>query len=212
MSNDLSHALPLSRQLVTGLRAALLFLVLCGLIYTGIATLLGGLLFPHQANGSLIEQDGRRVGSELVAQPFISPQYFYGRPSAAGYDPTATGGSNLAPSNPELAARVRAESDRIQALEAVSADDIPVDLLSASGAGLDPHITPAAARLQVARVAAARGWSEARILAAIDTITEGRQWGLFGQPRVNVLALNLTLDRESAVQEKEQEQAQGEAQ
>ncbi|HEY7772523.1 MAG TPA: potassium-transporting ATPase subunit KdpC [Marinagarivorans sp.] len=194
MGNDISRTLPVPNQLLTALRAALVFLVLCGLIYTGLATFLGGVLFPHQATGSLIQQQGRIVGSSLVAQPFESPRYFYSRPSAADYDPTGTGGSNLAPSNPELRARVAQASERIQAQEGVAAEDIPVDLLAASGAGLDPHVSPAAARLQAPRVAAARGMGEAQVLALIDQVSEGKQWGLFGQPRVNVLQLNLALD------------------
>lgn len=194
MSNDFSRRLPVSSQLLTALRASVVFLVLCGLIYTGIATILGGVLFPHQATGSLIERDGQIIGSQLVGQPFASLQYFYGRPSAADYDPTATGGSNFAPGNPELRARVAADCTRIQAQEGVAASAIPVDLLAASGAGLDPHISPAAARLQAPRVAAARGLSEATVLAALVQATEDPQWGLFGQSRVNVLLLNLTLD------------------
>lgn len=198
MNDELSRAIPIAHQLLTGGRAAVAMFVLCGLLYTGIATVLGGFLFPYQATGSLLEKDGQRVGSELVAQPFVSPRYFYGRPSAADYDPTATAGSNLAPSNPALRSRVQGDSARIQAEAVVAADAIPVDLLAASGAGLDPHISPAAARLQATRVAAARACPESIVLSAIDAVTEGRQWGLFGQPRVNVLALNLLLDQESA--------------
>lgn len=194
MTNDFTRSLPVSSQLITALRTAMFFLVLCGLIYTGVATFLGGALFPQQATGSLIEQQGRVIGSRLVAQPFVSPQYFYGRPSAADYDPTSTGGSNLAPSNPELRDRVRDESARIQAFEGVTANAIPVDLLAESGAGLDPHISPASARLQVPRVAATRSLSETQVLSAIQRATEGKQWGVFGQSRVNVLDLNLTLD------------------
>lgn len=194
MTNALMHSTPLTRQLLTGLRAAAVFLVLCGLIYTGIATFLGGLLFPHQATGSLIERDGVRVGSELVAQPFESPEYFYSRPSAAGYDPTATGGGNLAPSNPELRQRVHGDSTRIQTLEGVDPAAIPVDLVAASGAGLDPHITPVGAGLQAPRVAAARGLPETAVMDVVQQHTQGPQWGLFGQPRVNVLELNLALD------------------
>lgn len=197
MTHDFTRSLPLSSQVFTALRAAVFFLVLCGLIYTGTATFLGGALFPQQATGSLIEQNGRVIGSRLVAQPFVSPQYFYSRPSAVDYDPTGTGGSNLAPSNPELRDRVRAESARIQALEGVAANAIPVDLLAASGAGLDPHISPEAARLQAPRVAAARGLAIEKVLEAIDQHTEGPQWGLFGQLRVNVLLLNLALDHQA---------------
>ncbi|WP_375055160.1 potassium-transporting ATPase subunit KdpC [Zobellella sp. DQSA1] len=197
VSRDFIRTPSVSSQLLTALRAAVVFLVLCGLVYTGTATLLGGALFPQQATGSLIEQEGRVVGSRLVGQPFESPQYFYGRPSAADYDPTATGGSNLAPSNPELRDRVRADSDRIQTLEGVTPADIPVDLVTASGAGLDPHISPEAAHLQAPRIAAARGLSEKVVLDVIEQHIQGPQWGLFGQPRVNVLLLNLALDRQA---------------
>lgn len=194
MANDFIRTPSISSQLLIALRATVVFLVLCGLIYTGVATFLGGLLFPHQATGSLIEHNGEVVGSSLVGQPFESPQYFYGRPSAVNYDPTATGGSNLAPSNPALRERVQADSGRIEANESVSADRIPVDLLAASGAGLDPDISPEAARLQAPRIAAARGLPESTVLAAIEQQTQGPQWGVFGQSRVNVLLLNLALD------------------
>jgi K+-transporting ATPase ATPase C chain len=198
MNNDFTRPIPASSQLLVALRAAIVFLLVCGLCYTGLATFLGGLLFPDQAIGSLIGHEGRIVGSRLVAQPFASPRYFYSRPSAAGFDPTVTGGSNLAPSNPQLHERVREDSVRIQALEGVDARAIPVDLLAASGAGLDPHISPAAARIQAPRVAAARGLQESLVTTAIEQATEGPQWGVFGQPRVNVLLLNLALDQQPA--------------
>lgn len=194
MTTEFIRTPSISNQLLTALRAAMVFLVLCGVLYTGIATLLGGLLFPHQAKGSLIEHNGEVVGSSLVGQPFVSPQYFYGRPSAANYDPTATGGSNLAPSNPALRERVKADSAQIQAKESVRADSIPVELLASSGAGLDPDISPEAARLQAPRVAAARGLSESAVLEAIEQHIQGPQWRIFGQPRVNVLQLNLAMD------------------
>lgn len=194
MNHDLIRTPPLASQLLMALRATAVFLVLCGLLYTGVATFLGGVLFPHQATGSLIERDGQSLGSSLVGQPFESARYFYGRPSAAAYDPTATGGSNLAPSNPALRERVLEDSKRIQAKEGVNADVVPVDLVAASGAGLDPHISPAAAELQVSRVAAARNLPVEAVREAIQQHTQGPQWGLFGQPRVNVLELNLALD------------------
>jgi K+-transporting ATPase ATPase C chain len=194
MAHDYIRTPSISSQLLVALRTAVVFLVLCGLVYTGVATFLGGLMFPHQATGSLIERDGQTIGSSLVGQTFASAQYFYGRPSAADYDPTATGGSNLAPSNPELRERARGDSERIQAQEGVNADVIPVDLVAASGAGLDPHISPAAAELQASRVAEARGIPVETVRQAIKQHTQGPQWGLFGQPRVNVLELNLALD------------------
>ena len=180
--------------IVTGLRFSLVMLGLCGLAYSGVTTAVGGLLFPAQSTGSLIERDGKAVGSTLVGQPFVGTSYFHGRPSAAEYDPTATGGSNLGPANPELRERVSSDSVRIQQQEGVTAGQIPVDMLAASGAGLDPHISPAAAKLQIDRVAEARGLSVAQVAELVDTHIEGKQLGLFGQPRVNVLLLNLALD------------------
>ncbi|TCN76092.1 potassium-transporting ATPase subunit KdpC [Shewanella fodinae] len=194
MANDYFRTPSIPSQLLTALRATVVFLVLCGLIYTSVATFLGGLLFPHQATGSLIERNGQTIGSSLVGQPFESTQYFYGRPSSADYDPTATAGSNLAPSNPELRERVSRDSEWIQAKEGVNANAVPVDLVAASGAGLDPNISPEAAELQAPRVAEARGIPVATVRAVIKQHTQGPQWGLFGQPRVNVLELNLALD------------------
>lgn len=186
------------QALLTGLRFSVLMLVLCGVIYSGAVTLLAEQLFPSQSGGSLVQQHGNTVGSELIAQPFPSARYFHGRPSAAKHDPMATTGSNLAPSNPALRERVAADSARIQARENVESKAIPVDLLAASGGGLDPHISPASAHLQAARVAQARQWNLEKINALIDRHTEGPQWGLFGQPRVNVLLLNLALDAATA--------------
>lgn len=183
-----------SSQLVSGLRFGFTMLILCGGIYTGVVTLVGEAFFPSQANGSLLYSNGNALGSSLIGQRFDSPQYFYGRPSAADFDPTATGGSNLAPSNPALAERVKTEAGRIATLENVQVTDIPPELLAQSGAGLDPHISPEAAVFQLSRVARTRGRSEKDILMLIEQHTESKQWGLLGQPRVNVLALNLSLD------------------
>lgn len=179
------------------LRFTLVFLVLAGLVYPVATTLLGGALFPRQANGSLIERGGRVVGSSLVGQPFRGEQYFVGRPSAAGagYDPTSASGSNLAPSNPALRERVEADSAVIARREGVRPDRIPADLLAASGSGLDPHISPAAAELQVARVAEVRGVPEARVRELVAEHTERGPLDL-GRPGVNVLRLNLALDEE----------------
>lgn len=173
---------------------ALFNAVLCGLLYPALAVGLGGLLFPHQAGGSLVERDGRVVGSALIAQPFADARYFSPRPSAAGYDPRAAAGSNWAPSNPALAERIAAQSAAIAAREAVAAGAIPVDLVTASGSGLDPHISVAAAELQLARVARARGLGPDAVRALLDAHLEAPDLGVLGQPRVNVLALNLALD------------------
>lgn len=165
-----------------------------GLLYPAVATLAGGALFPAQAHGSLVERDGVVVGSRLVAQAFVGDGYFQPRPSAAGYDPRAAAGSNLAPSNPALRERVAASSASIAAREGVAAADIPVDLVTASGSGLDPHLSPAAARLQVARVARARGITPEAVQAAVEAHTLPPTFGVLGQARVNVLELNLALD------------------
>lgn len=183
---------PASLRPAVGL--ALVMLVICGGIYSATVTGIGGALFPKQANGSLVSQNGKVVGSALVAQPFSAEHYFHGRPSSADNDPMATGGSNLAPSNPELRQRVAQTSAELSERYQVAATDLPVDLLASSGSGVDPHISPAAAQLQLQRVAAARGISAAQLEQLVQQHTELAQWGLFGQPRVNVLLLNLALD------------------
>lgn len=177
----------------TWARFTLVFLLLCGLAYPIATTLLGGALFPDQARGSLLERNGTVVGSALVGQPFSGEWYFIGRPSAAGagYDPRAASGSNLAPSNPALRERVEADSQAIAQREGIAPEQIPPDLLAASGSGLDPHITPEAARIQVARVARARNFSVEQVQQLVNTNTER---GFLGHPRVNVLKLNLALD------------------
>jgi K+-transporting ATPase ATPase C chain len=169
--------------------------VLLGIIYPLAVTGLAQMLFPKQANGELITQGGKLVGSHLIGQPFTAPGYFYSRPSAAGaagYDPTASGGSNLGPTNKALIDRVSAS---VKALQPTNpAAPIPADLVTTSGSGLDPHISPAAAEFQVPRVAHERGMSAQDVRALVQKHTEGRQFGLLGEPRVNVLDLNLDLD------------------
>ncbi|THF71693.1 potassium-transporting ATPase subunit KdpC [Deinococcus sp. Arct2-2] len=177
------------------LRFSLFWLVACGLAYPVVTTFTAGTLFPAQANGSLITRGGAVVGSGLVAQTFTGDQYFIGRPSAAGAgnDPTNASGSNLAPSNPALRERVAATSAEIAAREGVPASQIPADLVTASGGGLDPHISLAGAAIQVARVARVRGLSANRVRELIAANTQSGVLGL-GQPGVNVLRLNLALD------------------
>ena len=169
--------------------------VLTGILYPLAITLVAGSLFPRQSAGSLLVQDGQVIGSTLIAQNFSSPRYFHPRPSAAGekgYDPTASGGSNLGPIDHRLVDRVAASAAAWQR-ENPSAR-IPVDLVTTSGSGLDPHITPAAAEFQVPGVARARGLSPDVVRKLVRHYTEGRQLGFLGEPRVNVLRLNLALD------------------
>ncbi len=178
----------------------LLLCVITGFIYPGIVTGLAQLLFPHQANGSLIrDASGQVVGSELIGQNFTRPEYFHPRPSAAGagYDDTASSGTNLGPTSRKLADTLIAG-----AVATVVKEDgavpghIPSDMVTSSGSGLDPHISPANAYLQVARVARARGADSSAIRALVDQHVAGRTFGLLGDPRVNVLELNLALDRQ----------------
>jgi len=181
-----------------GLRGPVLFAVVIllgmGLLYSLAGAALGRLLFPHQAQGSLVERDGRIVGSTLVAQAFSDARYFQPRPSAANYDPMAASGSNQARSNPDLRTRIDTAIAAVATREGIAADKVPIELVTESGGGLDPHVTPAGALVQVARVARARGLDPARVTALVAAQTEGRQWGVLGQPRVNVLVLNLALD------------------
>jgi K+-transporting ATPase ATPase C chain len=166
-----------------------------GVVYPAVVTAVAQVAFPNQANGSMIVVDGRTVGSSLIGQAFNEPQYFWGRPSAAGedgYDGSASAGSNLGPSSQELIDRVSAEVDRLRA--ANGEGPVPVDLVMTSASGLDPHISPAAAEYQVARVAAARGLTEAAVRSIVARHTEGLTLGFLGQARVNVLELNLDLD------------------
>lgn len=174
-----------------------LFTVLTGLLYPAVTTGVAQLLFPHRANGSLIVRDGRVVGSELIGQPFSDPAYFWGRLSATGptpYNAAASAGSNLGPTNPALAEVVRARVAALRRVDPTRSGPVPVDLVTASGSGLDPHISPAAAAYQVGRVARARGHGLDDLQALVDRFTEGRALGLLGEPRVNVLLLNLALD------------------
>ena len=172
---------------------ALLTLV-TGVIYPLTVTGLAQVLFPHQSNGSLIVIDGKTYGSELIGQQFDDPKYFWGRPSAAGYDAAASSGSNLGAMNPSLEDVVQARIDALHAADPNNPLPIPVDLVTASASGLDPHISVASALYQVRRVASARGLEEAEVASLVEKYTEGRQFGIFGEPRVNVLLLNLALD------------------
>jgi potassium-transporting ATPase KdpC subunit len=175
----------------------LVFTVLTGLAYPLALTGVARLVFPRQGGGSLIVRDGRAVGSRLVGQPFSAPRYFWGRLSATApipYDAAASTGSNLGPLNPALLDAARARIAALRSADPGARGPVPVDLVTASGSGLDPHISPAAAEYQVARVARARGLAEEVVRAVVRRHTEGRTFGLLGEPRVNVLEANLALD------------------
>ena len=187
--------------MLTHVRAAIVSLalltVVTGVAYPALVTLIGQLVFPRQANGSLIMKDGKTVGSALIGQPFDDPKYFWGRPSATtpfGYNAGSSVGSNLSPTNADLIKTVQGRVDALRAADPGNTTPVPVDLVTASGSGLDPHISPAAALYQVARVARARKMSPSDVEALVQRHTEGRQLGFLGEPRVNVLALNLALD------------------
>lgn len=185
----------MKKNLLIAIWMTLLTTVLLGMVYPLVVTGLAQLIFPRQANGQLIKKNGKLVGSRLLGQPFLSPGYFRSRPSAAGpagYDAGNSGGSNLGPTNKSLVERVNADVQKLHA-ENPSAP-VPVDLVTTSGSGLDPHISPAAAEFQVARVARERHISESEVRALVRKHTEGRQYGFLGEPRVNVLELNLELD------------------
>lgn len=169
-----------------------------GFLYALAGVGLGQALFPAAANGSLLEQGGRVVGSALVAQPFTGARYFQPRPSAAGYDTMALAGSNQARSHPELRARLDAARAAVAQREGIAPAAVPAELFTQSGSGSDPHISPAGAAVQIARVAQARGMPRAALEQLVAQHTETRQLGVLGQPRVNVLALNLALDAKEA--------------
>ena len=179
----------------TSIRFTLVTIVLLGLAYPLALTVLAGAIFPHQANGSLILKDGKVIGSSLLAQSFTSDRYFHPRPSAAGngYDATSSGGSNLAQSSQKLVQRIQGDIDKLAAQN--SGKPVPIDLVTTSASGLDPDITPDAAYFQALRVATARHLSEVAVHNLIATHITPRTFGLLGEPRVNVLALNLDLDQ-----------------
>ena len=184
----------MKKELILALRFTLLTTLVFGLIYPLGVTTLSQLLFPKQAAGSLIEKNGRVVGSKLIGQTFSADKYFHPRPSAAGtgYDASASSPSNLAPTNQALLDRVKSDVAKLQ--QENPGVPIPADLVTASGSGLDPEISPAAADFQIPRVAKARGLSADSVKAVVARHTQARTWGIFGEPRVNVLELNLDLD------------------
>jgi potassium-transporting ATPase KdpC subunit len=186
------------RHLRPALVVAVILTAVTGLAYPMLMTGIAQVLFPSQANGSLIMKDGKPVGSRLIGQAFDDPKYFWSRPSATSPFPDnsgSSGGSNLGPTNPDLQKAVQGRIDALKAANPGNTAPIPVDLVTASGSGLDPDISPAAAVYQIHRVANARNLSEETVRALVADHTQGRQFGFLGEPRVNVLALNLALDQ-----------------
>lgn len=186
---------------MTAVRMILLMTLLTGLLYPALVTAICQAVFPRQANGSLVERNGRVVGSRLIGQPFTRPEYFHGRPSAAGegYDAALSGGSNLGMTSRKLVERVRASIDEFQKQNPEHRGPVPADMVTASGSGLDPHISPAAARAQAPRVARARGVSVEQVLLLTRQFTVESAVGVLGDPAVNVLELNLALDQDFPV-------------
>src|SRR5580658_9481008 len=186
----------MKKNLITAVLMTIATTVLLGIVYPLLVTGVAQIIFPKQANGGLIHgKDGVLVGSRLIGQPFSGPGYFHSRPSAAGaagYDATASAGSNLGPTNAQLIARVNGDVAKLQAEN--PGTPIPVDLVTTSGSGLDPHITPAAAQFQIRRVAVERKIPEAEIARLVAENSQNRQWGFLGEPRLNVLELNIALD------------------
>ena len=187
----------MTAHLRPALMCLILFTVITGVVYPLVVTGIAQVLFPFQANGSLIVNDGKVLGSTLIGQPFDDPKYFWSRPSATspfGYNAGASTGSNLSPTNPDLVKAVQGRVDALRAADPGNTAPVPVDLVTASGSGLDPHISPAAALYQVARVARERKFSQDTVRTLVERHTEGRWLGFLGEPRVNVLTLNLALD------------------
>lgn len=186
----------------TALRLTVISIALLGFVYPLAMTGLAQLAFPAQANGALVKVNGRTVGSEIVGQLWTKPWYFHGRPSAAGkngYDPTATSGTNLAPASKKLIAATKAAIEALRKENPHASDPVPMDLVASSASGIDPDISPAAAYYQAPRIAEARGMSVTAVRGIIASRIKPRTWGILGEPRVNVLALNLALDRAAPV-------------
>src|SRR5712692_5938773 len=188
-------------QIMPAIRVTLVLTVLTGMIYPALVTGIAQVIFPKQANGSLIEVNGKVIGSELIGQKFTRPEYFHGRPSAAGdgYDAANSGASNFGPTNQKLVDRIKTDAEKFRKENPDFTGPVPADLLTTSASGLDPHLSPASADAQVARVARARGVSPGEIRRLVTAHSEPRQFGLLGEPRVNVLKLNLEVDHKFPV-------------
>ena len=188
------------KQLIIAIKVTVAMAIVTGVAYPLLVTGLAKAIFPRQAAGSLIQANGKTAGSELIGQRFTRPEYFHGRPSAAGdgYDGLASGGSNLGPTNQKLIDRVRDDAKKFREENPTYHGPIPADMLTASGSGLDPDISPASAEAQAERVAAARHMTPEAVRQLVAANTEDRQLGVLGEPRVNVLKLNLALDRAGA--------------
>jgi potassium-transporting ATPase KdpC subunit len=194
----------LLKSIRTAIISIVLFTVLTGVLYPLVVTGIAQVLFPGKANGSLIKKEGKVVGSELIGQPFSDPKYFWSRLSATSpipYNAAASSGSNFGPLNPALFDGAKKRIQDLKSADSTNAQPIPVDLVTASGSGLDPHVSVAAAFYQVGRVARSRKMAEGQVRLLVDQNTEGRQFGFLGEPRVNVLKLNLALDALQSTQE-----------
>lgn len=190
----------MKNQLRPAIVLFILLTAITGVAYPLLITAIAQTAFPEEANGSLIVKDGKQIGSSLIGQSFSDPAYFWGRPSATAptpYNGAASGGSNLGPLNPALAESVKGRIEALKSADPENKLPIPADLVTASASGLDPHISPAAAEYQIERIARARQLEPAQIKTLVTRYTEDRQWGIFGAPRINVLALNLALDSET---------------
>jgi len=200
------------KQLYPAVAALILFTVICGLVYPLVITGVAQMIFPHEANGSILTQNGHHAGSELIGQPFSDQGHFWGRPSATSpfpYNSAASSGSNLAPTNPDLTTAV---SERVRALKEADPGNnqpIPIDLVTSSGSGLDPHISPEAAEYQVPRVARVRRLPVEEVQRLVREYTEDSTWGILGEPRVNVLRLNQALDTLSLARNPENQKVDG---
>ena len=185
----------MTKLIVQSVKQTILWTMLVGVAYPLVITAVAQLAFPHQANGSLVKRRGTIVGSELLAQQFTSAKYFWPRPSAGSYATVPSGASNLGPTSKKLQDNVMSLAAALRAAHHLPPDAlVPADLVFTSSSGLDPHVSPEAARFQIARVAAARGLSETKVKALVEKFIEPPQWGFLGEPRVNVLRLNLALD------------------